>query len=311
MASKTQQQTKKPAPAPVKGKTQAAPPPKASVPAVRKQQEMVAQGESYETDMMNEMSGDAGRGVSTAANDNIVPLIYVLQSQSPQALRQKTEFIPGAQAGMFWMRGTKEVVDGEEGLPVVIVHLNVVWVEWRPNRGGLVGRHASKPANAVQKALDAQKPDRLSWVLPNGNVVVETREHAIIRVDTGDAYVIPLSGSNHGAARQLMTSINRKKIPGTDLKAAVYGYQWRMKTIAKTNDDGDWFGIMFEEEMDEAGENQLLTWNIDGGKTYKFARQLNEDFESGRKVSDQGDESELGGGEDSDDGDGEGTGKSF
>lgn len=126
-------------------KTKTTPPPKqAPKPEPKKQEppknlpaKTTQSNVVYDEEMLREMQADAdaGRGVSTAAEDNIVPLIYILQSLSPQALRQKAEYIEGAQAGNFWYRGTTEVVDGDEGIPVVLCHMSTKWIEWSVERG--------------------------------------------------------------------------------------------------------------------------------------------------------------------------------
>jgi len=68
---------------------------------------------------------DSGKGVSTAAEDNIIPLIYILQAQSAAVPQAEAGCIkPGidgnatAVAGNIWPRGTKTLIDGEEtGMP--------------------------------------------------------------------------------------------------------------------------------------------------------------------------------------------------
>src|SRR4051812_21319875 len=87
---------------------------------------------------------DAGRGVSTAMEDNVVPLIYILQALSPQVQKKKEEYVEGAEPGYIWFRGTKKVV-GEEGIAVVPCYYSKVWIEWMPNRGGFVARHDERP----------------------------------------------------------------------------------------------------------------------------------------------------------------------
>lgn len=284
MATKPKtQQRQAPKPAPKKTEEK-----KPQVPAtIDKGNTAVAE---YDEEMLKAMGGDAGRGVSTRAEDVIVPLIYILQSQSPQALRQKAEYIDGAIAGNFWYRGTKTVVDGDEGMPVVLCHMSTKWIEWAVERGpgSLRGRYDKKPSDA-QWEPDPKDPRTGKWMMPSGDTyVAETKEMVVICVETGDAYVLPCSGSNIGTARAWNTACGRKRVPSTDAKSPLWGYVWRLKTVAKSNDKGDWFGLAFEEETD--GEEQILTWSLDGGKLYKAARQLNADFEAGLKQSDQGEE---------------------
>jgi hypothetical protein len=254
------------------------------------------------------MEQDSGVGVSTDAADNIVPLLYLLQAQSPQCLAQKQECIkPGvngnktAVAGNIWPRGSKTLIDGEtDGLLVQLCHFRKAWVEWRPERGGYAGEHATRP-DIAEWIEDPKKPGKGKWTLPSGNVVVETRYHVVLVHDEAIAggaptpFVIPMSSTNHTAARQWMTDIGRKRVPGTDKRASLWAYMWRMTTIPKSNDDGDWYGWAIEDGGPEGEE--LLCSDV---AAYKIARQLHEDFEKGVKHADTPEEEVV------DDGDGRG-----
>lgn len=293
MATKTAAKTTAKAPAPTPAKST----------AVATTPKPGAVATNIDADMLAMAQADAGKGVSTLSSDNIIPLIYILQAQSPQALAQKQECVkPGldgnktAVAGNIWFRGTKDLVDGEgEGLLVQLCHMRVVHVEWGPERGdGLFGRHDERPKEAIRH-VDPKNPKKVTWVMPGtGNVIVESREHAVlVHRENGnlEPYVVPMSGSNHTAAKQWMTNIGRKTIPGTDgVRAPLFGFMWRMKTIPKTNDQGDWFGWMIEDED---------TFCPDPA-AYKMARQLHLDFEAGSKQADLG--AEETGGDDGDEG---------
>lgn len=244
------------------------------------------------------MAGDAGKGVSTAMEDNIVPLIYILQALSPQVNKKKEEYVQGAEAGMIWFRGSKTVVSGEEGIPVVPVTMSKSWVEWQPNRGGFVMRHDDKPADAVQ-VTDAQNPKKKFWQRKsNGNTVVETREHVVIVLEVFEsprAFVIPMSGSGHGSSRAWMTKQNEKRVPNReDLKSPAYGYIYDMKLKFNSNDQGDWY---MWDVVDHNDEPTRLT----DVATYLMARQMEEDFKTGAKKAanmdaDQVDDTADGGG---------------
>lgn len=239
-------------------------------------------------ELMKMMAGDSGKGVSTAIEDNVVPLIYILQALSPQVQKKKEEYIDGAEAGMIWFRGTKDVVPGEEGIPVVPCHFSKCWIEWQPNRGGFVARHDDRPAAAVL-TTDPENPKRKFWKMPSGNIVVETREHVVLVLDVFDRpmpFVIPMSGSGHGSSRAWMTLQNRKVVPGTDLKAPSFAYIYRMKLQFRTNADGDWF---MWDIIDENDEPTMLT----DPATYRLARQIESDFSTGKLKSGNMDETQV------------------
>jgi hypothetical protein len=198
----------------------------------------------------------AGQGVSTDAADNIVPLVYTLQSQSPVCLKQKPEYIKGATAGMFWPRGSKDLWDGEEeGVRVVPCFFSKCWLEWMPDRGGFVGRHDKRPAEA-EGIPDPKDPKRIVWTMPNGNTVQESREFACLVLGVGDKLfgeaipaVFSFTGSDHTSARAWMSLCNRKRTP-KGAKASLYEYTYLLKTVAKSNDKGDWYGKI-AEDIDE------------------------------------------------------------
>src|SRR6202035_3091033 len=54
--------------------------------------------------LADRMKADAGRGVSTAQEDNQVPLIYVLQPLSPQVDKRSEQYVEGAEPGDLWLR---------------------------------------------------------------------------------------------------------------------------------------------------------------------------------------------------------------
>jgi hypothetical protein len=245
-------------------------------------------------DLTKLMAADTGKGVSTAIEDNVVPLIYILQALSPQTQKKKEEYIDKAEAGNIWFRGTKTVV-GDEGISVVPCFFSKVWIEWMPNRGGFVARHDDRPEDAVLKA-DAEDPTRKHWYRKNGNLVVETREHVVLVLDAFDAptpFVIPMSGSGHSASRGWMGLMNRKFVldedgnvvaddKGNPIKASSFAYVYRMKTLFRTNDRGDWFTWEIE---DEGGQP---TWLGSKGRDraedtaiYRMARQIEADFSKG------------------------------
>ena len=254
--------------APAKGKTEVAVKPKNAV----------------TTDVSLLMEQDAGMGVSTDMADNIVPLVYILQAQSPQVLKQKPEFLKDAHgkgkpavAGNIWLRGEKVAWDGEEeGAEFVPIHFDKCWIEWRPNRGGFVARHKERPVEAVQKALDPQKPDRMSWVLPSGNIVQESREHVgfiLGKTEEPIPCVVPMTGSNHGSSRAFMGLMNRKRTPKGN-KSPSFAYKYLLKTIAKSNDDGDWYGYVVEDTGEQVEP-----------EVYLAARGIALDFRSGKLKS--------------------------
>lgn len=186
---------------------------------------------------------DAGKGVSQSADDNLVPLAYILQAQSPQCQSRNPDYIPGAQAGHIWLRNSGlPTIDGEEGFLFQPCFFVKTWVEWIPRSmgGGYAGVHDERPFDAVETP-DPQNPDKMQWILPNKHEVKEVRSHvgyAIIG-DQAFPYVIPMSGSGHTASRAWMFLMGTKTIGGE--RAPSWAALYRVKTKFRTNASGEWF----------------------------------------------------------------------
>lgn len=93
---------------------------------------------------------DAGAGFEDVKGSDLsIPFLTLLQANSPQVANQDPK---GAAAGMIFNSVTRELTDGDEGIPFLPCHKEgPVWVEWVPRTkgGGFVGLH--DPASDVVK----------------------------------------------------------------------------------------------------------------------------------------------------------------
>lgn len=236
-----------------------APAKKASVPA-RVEQKSLTTAEDADF-----LAQHAGAGTSQAAEDNVIPLVYLLQLNSPVVNKRGDNYVEGAEPGFIWLRGTKTVFNGEEGVYAQPCHFSKQWVEWGPKRGdGFKASHVTRPKEAVETEVIEEGKPRKKWIMPNGNVVVETRNHAV-RLFTRDGedftcigrFMISMNGTNHTSSRNWMMLMNGHVIPanGTPRVAPSFGFMYLLKTKHRKNNDGEWF--MWEASEDEYC-NQLL-----------------------------------------------------
>lgn len=232
-------------------------------------------GPAVSAALAGKMKGDAGKGVSTAQEDNLVPLIYVLQSGSPQVKKGDPSRIDGAEAGDFWLRNAGEpIIKGETGILFQPCYFTKDWVEWQPNRGGFVGRHAKLPDDA-ERQEDPRNPNKVSYVRENGNEIVETRYHVgyVLTENGGGAqpFILPLTSTGHAVSRQWMFMMNSKQLDdGTKIPS--WGCLYRLKTKVRTNTMGSWFALTVED----AGY-------IDSETDYDRGAALYQAFSSGAK----------------------------
>jgi hypothetical protein len=189
----------------------------------------------------------AERGVSFKQEDQLIPLIYVLQALSPQVERRGDNYIEGAEAGDFWLRNSLNPIrNGEEGIEAIPVDMVRTWIEWLPNRGGFVTRHNEPPGDMVAKMIRTDDGrEREVMVRGNGNLIVDTREFYLIV--EGDPYVFPCSSTKHTFARSWQTMWHRFKHPKTGKILPAFAHKYRICTVPQSNALGKWFGLKFED----------------------------------------------------------------
>lgn len=232
---------------------------------------------------LDELIGnDEGFGLSSDPEDNKVPLVYVLQSNSPQVNDRGSEYVDNAKPGHLWLRNAPEgyeIVDGEVGFLFQPCYFWKNWVEWIPRSkgGGIVGSYQDRPKEAVQEP-SAENPRKQIWRLPNGNEVIETRYHAgYILADDGSLampYIIPMTGSNHTVSRDWMTKMNNKRTAGGK-KPPSFACLYRVKTEHVSTQEFNWFRYDIEDAgwVDKAG--------------YLSGVDLARSFASGEKVAEE------------------------
>lgn len=264
---------------------------------VEEHQEVATRRDQLPAEVLAELERDAGGGISTAAEDNLVPQMYILQAQSPQVLKRNPAYIEGAEAGMIWLRNAPEpLVPGEEGMDFQPCYFERNVVEWVPRNagGGFVARHEFRPEEEGEDAFrklcermearevpDPENDQRVKWVLANGNELVDTRYHMgyVWRPSRGpEPFVMPLKGTGHTFSRRwtsAMKGIVTRNSEGKMFVLASWGQLWRIKTRFNSRTSGDWF--MYEAEN---GRNIV---EVHGFDAYVLGKALHDAFLKGQK----------------------------
>lgn len=234
----------------------------------------VVKNESLLPSFLNDvLSQDAGKGVSQSQEDNIVPLIYVLQANSPVAKKNNPAHIEGAGAGDIWKKNSvhREIIPGDEGIIVQPCYFERVWIEWRPNRGGFVAPHKERPSDATEETIVVEGKEKRVWQRANGNLLVETRQHVVL-VDGREPYVIPFSSSGHTVSRTWMSMMAQNYIPNTNKPCASWAKYYKLRTTERSNTLGSWYTL----KVEDAG------W-VESNEQYMRGKALNQAFEKGEK----------------------------
>ncbi len=227
------------------------------------------------------LEADAGKnkGTSSKAEDNLVPLIYILQSNSPQVNKRSEAYIEGAEAGDIWLRhAANPIVKGDEGIVFLPAYYFKDYVEWIPrdDGGGMVGRHPKLPEDAVVEQ-DEKRPNRIINKTASGNDLVLTANYAgYVISDDGPPlpYMLPLKSTGLTVSRTWMFMMNQKLSKG-GRPLASYANTYRLTTKHRKNKEGEWFIL---DVSDEGPASKEL---------YMMGRALEAAFASGEKRAEE------------------------
>jgi hypothetical protein len=249
----------------------------------------------YDPEMEAMLQQDAGKGVSTAAEDNLVPLVYVLQPLSPQVM-DGPAFIEGAKPGDIWLKNASDpIIKGRDGIWFMPCLMYQKWTEWVPrNRGGgFVGSYDyngrdSLPNGAIRDTQEKQRP---RFYFPDtGNECVETRYEAGVVWRNGIPlpYVIPFKSTGHAVSRAWMTKrVNLRRKDGGIWPA--WSHLYRLTTTMKRNAFGNWYIFEIGDPKayiagyDEPVDEGMKIIGGDFKMAYAMGQQLQKAFAGGQK----------------------------
>jgi len=196
------------------------------------------------TSMMDAIAEDSGQGFEGVTSQDVaVPYYGILQSLSPQVARGPKQ-IKGASDGDIFNNMSQEVIKGDEGIRVIPCYFQRCYVEWTPREsgGGFVQQHDDDGIMA-----NTTKDDKGNNVLPNGNFVVETAYHYVIRVKENggmERAIMSMSStqmksSRRWVAQQMSLQI---RVNGKMVNPPPYSHIYDVKTRLNTKDNFVWSG---------------------------------------------------------------------
>lgn len=208
-------------------------------------------------DINKAVLADAGAGFEETTRDAFaIPFLLVLQDLSPQTKKKMDGYIEGAKPGMIFNSVTRELYDGAEGVTVIPCHWSQVFIEWVPRSkgGGFVGAHAPNDPRVAQGIR--QKGAGL--VLPNGNELMDTRQHYVLLVDPktgrGEGCLLPFKSTGLKISRRWMSQMRNAliEINGKLVEPPMFAYQYHLTVEEGANDQGSWYQFV-------VGERQRVT----------------------------------------------------
>lgn len=224
-----------------------------------------------------------------------MPGLRIVQSNSPQMVRNHAEYNPDAKAGFILNTATGEVWDGDIGLEVVVFARDYHYGEWIPRNedgsgGGFRGMHMPDEP-IVQRALREQgRFKKLKWR--------NADDEDVELVETGQLYVYygeePMSAEGAQAAYISLASTNmptytqwltrhvgwKYKNPQTGRmrEAPLWAYMWRLTTVPQSRGTQNWF--TFKLDLIKRVPLESLTMQRDKD-LFQMAAKMHESFVQG------------------------------
>jgi len=222
--------------------------PEANVPAV--QRISVPGIEKLDDEMLAELEGVEGAGLSDNVEDRGTPLLYLAQKNSPQVEPRDAKYIEGLKPGMAFNNLTGEKYDAEnDGIVFLPCFMKMTWDEWTPrdNGGGFHGSH-DRNTPLIRKAKPfihpkSKKTRRDIYVMDNGHELKLTARYYGVIAATWSPIVLPMASTNLGCSTKLQALISAMKIEtgGRIIPKPAFWTKFLLKTTYETNDDGNWF----------------------------------------------------------------------
>jgi len=168
-------------------------------------------------------------------DDVSIPFLRILQALSPACTEGTGEYNPNARPGMFMNSLTGKLYG--RNIKLIPLKYERTWLEWKPNRGGFVGRH-------LPETLVVDKTDFRTWKLPTGNEISDTIAFYCLIADhiEDGPIILSLSSSGIKHAKNWHTFILTNRAPDGK-KAKFFSTVWELETVLNKGDNGSWYTI--------------------------------------------------------------------
>ena len=186
------------------------------------------------------LRGDSGRGAEEIKSDDMsTPILKILHQLSPECNTTNAKYVDGAKPGMIYAKGLGTLVDGNEGVDIIVAHVQTRYPEWQE-----MGDTAAPPVMThLSIPEDAQEERNGKYRLSNGNYIEKTAYfYVIVLGDEPRPAVITMRSSNLTPARelnQLIKNLRFKDDKGL-YNPAAYAAVYNLKTVGKTAGSKSW-----------------------------------------------------------------------
>ena len=186
------------------------------------------------------LRSDSGRGSEEIKSDDMsTPILKILHQLSPECNKSNAKYVEGSQPGMIYAKGLGTLIDGEQGVEIIVAHVQTRFPEWQEmgdTAAPPVTTHLSVPDDAVEERNGKYR-------LANGNYLEKTAYfYVIVLGEEPRPAVITMRSSNLTPARelnQLIKNLRFKDDKGV-YNPAAYAAVYNLKTVGKTAGSKSW-----------------------------------------------------------------------
>ena len=237
--------------------------PSAMIAGVRNENKSVAKKAATGVGNLN-FQDDVGAGMEGADKDSYaIPFLRVLQSTSPQVNEARGEYIEGAKPGMLLNTATRKIYDGKEGLIILPCAFQRRFIRWAPrgDSNGFKGEFLPEEISQLEADEMAVRHEGRLYALDEKgetphekttDTLSDTRSHFCIVCDEDghSQALLALTSTQIKKSKQLMSLLSAAKVDGGNGKVTppTWMNQVRITTVHESNDEGDWYGVMFTPE---------------------------------------------------------------
>ena len=240
------------------------------------QKEVVKKNSAGQLATIN-LRADSGRGTEEINSDDVsTPILKILHQLSPECNERDPKYVEGAKPGMIFGPGIgKSLINGEEGLNVVVAHSQTRYPEWQErgdSASAPVGTHLDVPEDATEERNGRYR-------LPNGNYVEKTAYFYALAIVAKELKpcIIAMRSSNLTPARELNNLIKNLRFTDSEgsFNPAAYSAVYNLKTVGKNAGSKSW------HVYKPSRVRNLDVGNTDDAAIYEVAQQLQKTVSKG------------------------------
>lgn len=181
---------------------------------------------------MSKLSSYAGKG-QEQIQDTKTAYLKIAQTISDETIKQKPNYIPGLEAGMFFCSTTQKVYGNSIDVIVLSTRKNYMLVDLQDEFQGFADR--------IEPTWQRDVDGRLRT--PEGLIARVQYSFLVVTPDKLDEpMVITLKKSDVPAARDWNTAIKNAKLEDGS-PCPIFGCVWTLTSVFREGDKGNWFSL--------------------------------------------------------------------